>query len=56
MTYIYSSGKMSHPNLLGLNIPEITHQLVSAVYQKYPHLYPSFHPISKAQEVTEKMV
>lgn len=56
ITYVYSGRRVSLPYLLGLNIPGIVQQLVSSVYQKYSYLYPSFHPISKTQEVTEKMV
>nr|CAG8616865.1 8250_t:CDS:10 [Entrophospora candida] len=56
ITYTYSGKRVSLPYLLGLNIPGIVQQLVSSVYQKYSYLYPSFHPISKTQEVTEKMV
>ncbi|RHZ83721.1 hypothetical protein Glove_88g115 [Diversispora epigaea] len=48
--------KISISNLLGFHINGIVRILTSAVYQKYPHLYPNFQPIFKAQQVTEKTI
>lgn len=47
-------GRLSIPHLLGLNIPSITKILITAVYQKYPHLYPHLQPIYKIQQETSK--
>ena len=47
LTYAYSGGRVLLPYLLGFNLPGIAQILVSAVYQKYPHLFPSFHPSPK---------
>ncbi|RHZ67002.1 hypothetical protein Glove_303g109 [Diversispora epigaea] len=54
--YINIRGKISIPNLLGFNINGIVQILISAVYQKYPHLYPNFQPIFKAQQATQKII
>ncbi|GBB92846.1 hypothetical protein RclHR1_20650004 [Rhizophagus clarus] len=56
IAYISSNGSISIPNLLGFNISGIVRVLVTAVYQKYPHLYPQFQPIFKTYQVTEKTI
>jgi hypothetical protein len=56
ITYINIDGRMSIPHLFGLNIPGIVQILITAVYQRYPQLYPKFQPTFKAGQVTEKSV
>ena len=56
LKYINTSGKISIPYFLGLNIPGIVQLLITVVYQQYSYLYPNFQPIFKAQKITEKTI